>query len=209
MDSFINLTKSKSQLLDIGALHGVFSLAFVAPSNNRRALSVDASQLAFSKLLYNTHVNQSEQIDPIECAISDRTGEVQMHFEWEHAVSAGTSTNNSFTVLCITGDGLCKQKDFLPDVVKIDVEGHEVKVLNGLANTINNFKPLIFLELHPDRITQEGDKIQDIATFFKERGYKCFDINRKPYPIERIRNIASDERLIFSCTDSLQVTHVS
>jgi len=35
-----------------------------------------------------------------------------------------------------------------PDFVKIDVEGLEIDVLRGMAQTINDHKPEIFVELH-------------------------------------------------------------
>lgn len=199
MDAFIELAKSKTQLLDIGALHGVFSLAFASASEAKSALAVDASPLAFSKLLYNIHVNPLAKVVPIECALSDHNGEVQMHFEWEHAVSAGSSSNNSFAVACITGDKLCEENKFAPDIIKIDVEGHEVKVLKGLQKTISKHKPLIFLELHPDRIRQEFDQLQDIITILKDAGYNCYDLDKNPYSIEKILTLSADERIICDC----------
>ncbi|WP_248785736.1 FkbM family methyltransferase, partial [Escherichia coli] len=33
-----------------------------------------------------------------------------------------------------------------PDVIKIDVEGHELKVFNGMRQTIRNSKPVIMYE---------------------------------------------------------------
>ncbi len=37
-----------------------------------------------------------------------------------------------------------------PDIIKIDVEGFESSVLDGLKNTISNARPLIILELSPE-----------------------------------------------------------
>ena len=38
-----------------------------------------------------------------------------------------------------------------PDVVKIDVEGHEAAVLLGMASTLADQRPVVIVELHSDR----------------------------------------------------------
>lgn len=60
----------------------------------------------------------------------------------------------------------------MPDVIKIDVEGHELKVINGLIQTIRVIRPLLFLELHPEMIRRENDNISDLLTFFENAGYR-------------------------------------
>lgn len=87
MDAFLKATGGKARLLDVGALHGIFSLVFAAKGG--RALAVDPSPLAFSKLLYNVHKNNfTGQVIPAECALSDAGGSMNMYYEWEHAVAA-------------------------------------------------------------------------------------------------------------------------
>jgi len=89
-----------------------------------------------------------------------------MHYEWEHAVAAGTApAGNVINVPMKTGDILCRAENFQPDAIKIDVEGHEIKVLKGLSETIHSCSPLIFLEVHPERIPEEGDSISFLETF--------------------------------------------
>ncbi len=130
LDFFIEKTAGKKALLDIGALHGIFALVFAVNNHSKKAIAVDASPLAFERLLYNIQNNNLENITPLECAVSDVAGTLSMHYEWEHAVAAGTakSKNKSFEVPKKTGDEICESLSFEPDVIKIDVEGHEIKV---------------------------------------------------------------------------------
>jgi methyltransferase FkbM-like protein len=51
-----------------------------------------------------------------------------------------------------SGDRVCKREAFEPDVVKIDVEGHELRVLQRLRETLRANRPLLFLEIHPAMI---------------------------------------------------------
>jgi FkbM family methyltransferase len=125
MDLFLELTRNKNTLLDVGALHGVFSLAFTANHPNRTSLAVDASPFAFARLLYNIHSNPSCRILSSEAALSDHKTFLKMNYEWEHAVASRNQVDNQLTVQALTGDELCQTKSFFPDVIQIDVEGLE------------------------------------------------------------------------------------
>jgi hypothetical protein len=121
-----------------------------------------------------------------------------MHYEWEHLVAAATlSDANSIEVPMKSGDHLCRDRRFCPDVIKIDVEGHEIKVLKGLWETLENDRPLIFLEVHPTRIREEGDSIGFLKQLFDELGYSCISVEGSAFTSEQMLSISSDERLIF------------
>jgi FkbM family methyltransferase len=150
LDVFIANTGDRQRLLDVGALHGIFSLVFAVNDRDKRALAVDASPVPFAKLLYNIHRNRAENITAVECALSAEPGALEMHYTSELAV-AGAASDGGVTVPVEkdTGDRLCERYSFEPDVVKIDVEGHELRVLQGLRQTLRRNRPLLFLEVHP------------------------------------------------------------
>jgi FkbM family methyltransferase len=202
MDAFLKYSENKynKRLLDIGALHGLFSLVFVSQGPEKSAIAIDASPLAFSRLLYNVYKNKHEQIDTIECAISDREGVLPMHYEWEHAVAAGTTdkTDNIVFVPMVTGDIICQSRAFVPDIIKIDVEGHEVKVLKGLHKTISNARPTIFLEVHPNRIAQEGILISELEQMFSAWNYQAQTVSGEIFPLASFSTLRDDARLIMT-----------
>jgi len=204
LNSFIEHTQNKRRLLDIGALHGIFSLVFAANHPEKKVMAVDASPVAFARLLYNIHCNSLSQITPVECALSDSAGTLRMHYEWEHAVAANTETAGSaahlLSVVRRTGDELCASLSFEPDVVKIDVEGHEVKVIKGLTKVIERHRPVIFLELHPTRIAEERDDVNDLVRLLLAGGYKASLMGGDPFPIQEISRFATDQRMLLSPT---------
>lgn len=206
MNCFLEATKGKERLLDIGALHGVFSLAFAIEDSKRKVLAADASPIAFARLLYNIKKNDLSNIIPIECAVSEKDGTLSMHYEWEHAVAAGTDyRNRGIDVPMMAGDNLCRSLDFRPDVIKIDVEGHEIKVLKGLTETIKEYSPLIFLEVHPKRIAEEGDSSSYLKPFCDELGYSAQLVSGEPFPLSSFQAMDYDERL-FLRKDAKQET---
>lgn len=198
LDSFLAQTAGKSKLLDVGALHGIFSLAFAVGAPDRQVLAVDASPIAFARLLYNLHRNRLQNVTPVECALSDASGDLLMHYEWEHAVAANTSGTRQrmLRVERRTGDDVCGSRAFVPDVLKIDVEGHEIKVLRGLSKTIEKHKPLIFLELHPTRILEEGDTLDDLINMLARQSYSAFTLAGQDFPAEELRRLSQDTRVL-------------
>jgi FkbM family methyltransferase len=165
--------------LDVGALHGVFSLAFA--SDVKEAVAVDASPIAYARLRHNARVNPTLRLSTVECALSDHAGSLPMHYEWEHAVAAKTE-EPSISVPCMMGDTLCAEHQFQPDVIKIDVEGHEAKVLRGLDKTLATCHPLLFIELHPELLRQEGDDVGHVIAELHRKSYRGVDVHGSPLP---------------------------
>lgn len=199
LNSFLALTTDCKALLDIGALHGVFSLTFTkcAPKL-RSALAVDASPIAFSKLLYNIYKNPECLIIPVECAVSNKEDNLKMSYEWEHAVAGAHNTdrNSTFEAPSLKGDSLCSDKDFEPDAIKIDVEGHEIEVLEGLEDTIHKFHPMIFLEVHPTRIAVGDRCLRELLGLIKQYSFKIFRTNQVALTDHEFLSLTDDTRLI-------------
>ncbi len=173
MDCFIKYAKGKRYLLDIGAYHGIFSLVFTK-LNEGTAYAFEPSETLFGVLSYNSIANPN--IIPSKIALSNTIGTVLCHKEWEHMVIGNIDREeNTIAVSTETGDNFCGINSIAPDVIKIDVEGHEVKVLKGLYETIKKYKPIIFLETHYNRIPLDGDSTQDIVDFINEFNYKVID----------------------------------
>jgi FkbM family methyltransferase len=198
MNAFIAETKGKRRLLDVGALHGIFSLVFAAMNRESKVVAIEPSPIAFAKLLYNVRKNGLESnIVTHEVALSSTSGRLQMRYQWEHAVAAPLSEpGGRISVEKIPGDVLCAKLAFKPDVIKIDVEGHELKVINGLIRTIMAIKPLLFLELHPGLIARENDNISDLWTFFENAGYRGKKPNGQAIELRELRDLHAVTRII-------------
>lgn len=61
------------------------------------------------------------------------------------------------------------------DVIKIDVEGYELFVLQGAEKTILRDRPVIQTEMHQGLFKRQNCTIQDIAEWLYERDYICID----------------------------------
>lgn len=76
-----------------------------------------------------------------------------------------------------TLDNFTKEKNIIPDLIKIDVEGHELSVLKGAENFLSKHHPTLIIEIeqrHHKDIT-----IESVFESFKQKGYYCYYYSKK------------------------------
>jgi FkbM family methyltransferase len=59
-----------------------------------------------------------------------------------------------------------------PTVIKIDVEGAELLVLRGLAATLRQHRPILFLSVHPGLIEHFGHRTEKVGQLLHSLGYQ-------------------------------------
>jgi len=58
------------------------------------------------------------------------------------------------------------------DLIKIDVEGYELKVLKGANEILRKHRPLLFIEFDNYNLTQQNDSAKELIAYLKEFNYK-------------------------------------
>ena len=76
-----------------------------------------------------------------------------------------------------TLDNFTKEKNIIPDVIKIDVEGHELSVLKGAENFINKNHPTLIIEI--EQRHHKDINIESVFESFKQKGYNCYYYSKK------------------------------
>lgn len=88
----------------------------------------------------------------------------------------GTKQKVPVSIRVVRGDDyLAAQALPLPGFIKIDVEGHELKVLKGLSGTIQKARPFVQFEYGKHYIN-ERVYLKDVFGFFEPLEYKIFQI---------------------------------
>lgn len=97
--------------------------------------------------------------------------------EGKHTLSKyGNNNKNTIKVETKRADTIVESSEApSPSVVKIDVEGAELKVLRGMKNILRDSCRLVFVEVHPGKITEFGSKPSDISEYLKNAG---FNVNK-------------------------------
>lgn len=148
--------------VDVGANIGLFSLLAsrkVGPTG--RVIAVEPNPVALRRLRQNLALNPTLAVEVIEAAASDHVGEVALTQpdDWN---LGGTCVSDTGTtrVRCAPMAELLVPFRLArpPDVIKIDVEGHEPAVIRGLFATpglrprhiVFEFKPSFFPLADPE-----------------------------------------------------------
>lgn len=93
-------------------------------------------------------------------------------------IEDGENNSKEFTVTTRKMDQFISENN-IPnvDLVKIDVEGHEIKVIEGGLESIKKFKPSLIIEIEQ---RHHNTNLNEIIDWIKGLGYKCFyfDVNK-------------------------------
>lgn len=172
--------------IDIGANLGYYTLLAAYKIKNKGiCYSFDPNPVAFDILKAHVTLNRIKNVKLFNCALHDENTQIKM--TWANTESGGGNIRNQTkkydktNVKATKGDTiLC---DISPDVVgivKIDTEGSEMKVLNGMKKFVEthlNFKYII--EVTPDWLVDLGSSIDEMFKFFNQFNFKPYNINSK------------------------------
>lgn len=88
-------------------------------------------------------------------------------------ISNSTDDTNTEIINVITlDDYVNNNKLHRVNLIKIDVEGFELNVLKGAIKTLNQYKPILFIELDDTNLNQQNHTAQELVSFLMNIGYK-------------------------------------
>jgi len=164
-----------SVVWDIGANVGLFGLSCASRVRNVVAVEPDvwlASLLARSAV-------QQDNVQVLAAAVAESNGLLELSIAQRgrsaNFVSGfGTSQSGGHrsrqAVVAVTLDWLAERFP-LPDVVKIDVEGMEGKVLIGAQQLLRRARPILISEVLPQNV-------QLVTDLLIKAGYRLYDAQR-------------------------------
>lgn len=143
-------------VLDVGANIGFFTLVAAALTGpTGRIASFEPHPDNAEALRRNVIANELDQVEIVEAAVSDRTGESDLHVNTSDQVASlvVARTNETVSVQTVTLDDEIQRLGLRPGFVKIDVEGHEDAVVRGMNETLRTFRPIVVCEVHTNKPT--------------------------------------------------------
>jgi len=146
--SYDNIVKAKEDdvVFDVGAYVGDTALWFSRLVRHRgKVYAFEPEPENFRKL--NLERNRTQNIVPLPLALSDDEGEMVIFGSGSSATVA--NDDNGIPVMVTTIGKIVKDNNLTRiDFIKMDVEGHELNVLKGAAETIKTFEPSLALSAY-------------------------------------------------------------
>ena len=146
---FIAFNKFGSELkfLDVGAAFGVFSLLASNQIPGARIVSIEPYWLRRYILRINCFLKANISI------FDNFIGDVNFK-------------------KTITIQDFCTKNNFIPNVIKMDIEGFEYEALMGSIEFLSKYKPIIFFEFHKGIMERAGKNHALLLHKLKEIGYE-------------------------------------
>ena len=143
--------KKNAVILDIGANIGNHSVYWAVKSNTKRVYSFEPVQDTFKILKKNVEINDlNNKIKIFNIGLSNRKINGSVSFYDRRNIGGTPVKQNPNGNLSLDKLDNIKIKENAVDFVKIDVEGHELEVLQGARETLIKYKPTVFIEAFPD-----------------------------------------------------------
>jgi FkbM family methyltransferase len=169
-----------SNCIDIGAHRGVILKEFIRAAPRGRHVAFEPLPELAAGLR-----SRFPGVDVRECALSDGpAGEAT--FTYVPAIDGlsgfrrrsyppGTRTRE----ITVATDALDRAlaDDYVPSMIKVDVEGAELEVLRGALDTLRTHKPTLVFEHGAGGADHYGTSPDDIHDLLSEIGYRIFDID--------------------------------
>ncbi len=186
-----------STVLDIGASFGLYSVvAGRGVGGGGRVFSFEPSRIAD---VLDDHLELNgvaRQVEVVRVVVSDEVGEVDF---WEGddtmlasiaqtAAERGVLDGNHITRRlrpAITLDAFCLSREIVPDVVKIDVEGAELRVLKGAESFLARRQGCVVLEVHPWAMNALGDSEDTMWSLLNSYGWTGKHLYSRASPTDR------------------------
>lgn len=185
-------------VVDAGANAGEITL-FCAKrvGSSGRVLSFEPLKRIADRLERNVGLNGFDQVEVVRMGLSDMPGEAAL-YDTEGQFADG-STHEGLSTIFPTGvrarevqrialttlDRLLEEGRFdRLDVLKVDVEGAELAVLQGARDVLKRFRPWVIVEVQELTSGAASYQPRDILRLLGELGYRFFRIDRERWPRE-------------------------
>jgi FkbM family methyltransferase len=174
-------------VIDVGANIGYFTLvASRIVGDNGRVYSFEPVETNYKRLLRNLNLNNVRNVKAFNIGLSDRNETLSMIVPEDDPAESSISSkswselrwglkrkNGKINAKFQTFDDFSKMKNIDKIlVVKIDVEGAELKVLKGMRNFLKINGLIMFVEILPLLIEQNGGSIAELIEVLVDSGFK-------------------------------------
>lgn len=182
LEALLEVVQEGDHVIDVGAHVGTFAVplgARVGPTG--RLLAVEAAASTHSLLTHNVTLNGIHGWTRVERAVVTRSG--------RRLATVRSAVDNSGARQFLVDDGPSRADvptrtldelaaagpaPLTPALVKVDVEGAELEVLEGAGALVEAAKPVLCLEVSASQLATFGRRVDELDRWLHARDYRVF-----------------------------------
>lgn len=172
LDRLVDDCERDDVVFDVGANIGTYSLVLAQQLTDGTVFAFEPVRSVFRRMQANLAVGTRPGTSyPVNVALSDENGRDTIHTGSKDRFSTLSST--VATVRDLSGETTITKRRLdeldlpTPNVLKVDTEGHELKVLRGAEGVLESARPRVYVEPHD----VEAYNRSDLVEFFETRSY--------------------------------------
>jgi FkbM family methyltransferase len=166
---------------ELGAFHGLLTLFFSGRA--REVIAYEPHPSSYRRVLDNLRLNGRTNVRVRHLAVGDREGSLTLLCDalmpggtsGDPAVAeqiGASSSAHAIDVPVVTLDrDIGAHALPPPDFVKIDIEGMELPALRGMRDTLERYRPALYLEMHGATMEHKDRNVRGIVEFLYQMGY--------------------------------------
>jgi len=168
-----------SVILDVGANIGTATLFFAETVSSGKVHAFEPSSAMRSALTTNISLSGFRNIHVHPYGLSDVSDS-----GWLQRAMAGNPGSSYFTKSNLSGSAEARAElraldeviilDEQIDLIKIDVEGYEYRVLLGGNKLVLRYKPVLIVEVNEAALIRAGSSSSQVCQVLNEWGYRFF-----------------------------------
>ncbi|MEQ9454280.1 MAG: FkbM family methyltransferase [Phycisphaeraceae bacterium] len=187
--AMMQLVEPNDRVVDIGANHGMLTLlaaACVGPNGSVEAFEPHPG--CVERIQRQIELNGIRHVRLHEAALSNKTTRATLHFAPRHAGystltfpegEAASTLTHAVEVNLIRGDDALLSDPAPVRLIKMDVEGHEPRAIEGLSQIIRRDRPAILCEINPCCLRSAGSSPEDITRVLVAHGYRGYVLSER------------------------------
>jgi len=141
-------------ILDCGAHIGVSTLFFKSSYPHSRVISFEPDKRNFALLKQNITQNNVQHVETVQAVLLDKDGVTEFYVQknpsgrsWGNSIDAQNLNERVYEKIKVPATKLSSYIDQPVDLIKLDIEGAELKVLHEIEHKLHLVHTII-LELH-------------------------------------------------------------
>ena len=183
-------------VIDIGAHVGYYTLLMAQlVGENGKVYSFEPDPVNFQLLKKSVEINGFENVVLIQKAVSNITDKVKLFLGDDDSAinriydAKLGDAKESIDVESVTIDEYFKENDELINFIKIDSEGSEVKIINGMKQFLSRNQELVMMtEFFPFLIKKSGDEPNQYLKSLEKFGFSLYNILDKNEKTNKINS---------------------